>query len=142
MHGGAAAIKADVEKSEMTHDDKGEALRVLIVEDNETDYLLLLRQVLKVFDKAVCERAENREQLFASIDQCWDLIITDYHLLDIEGDELLAAVATAHNRPPCILMSGSMDQLEKAKFFPNVFARLEKGDMATLREALQQVLPH
>lgn len=110
--------------------------RVLIVEDNDADYLLLRRQVIKLLTPSICSRAATRAELSAALVQDWELIITDYHLPDIEREELLDTIARAHPRTPCLVLSGSAYELEKVAAPDNVFSKLEKGDLAGLRSAL------
>lgn len=110
--------------------------RVLIVEDNDADYLLLRRQVVKLLAPPICSRAATRAELSTALMQDWELIITDYHLPDIERKELLDAIARAHPRTPCLVLSGSSYELEDVAAPGNVFAKLEKGDFAGLRSAL------
>lgn len=110
--------------------------RVLIVEDNDADYLLLLRQVERLLTPGFCSRVSNRAELTAALDQDWDLIVTDYHLFDIEEQELLEAISSIRSDTPCLVMSGSAHELQNIEMPANVFGTLEKGDHAGLREAL------
>jgi CheY-like chemotaxis protein len=112
------------------------APNVLIVEDNDSDYLLLERHIKKLLASTRCQRAENRAQLQAALTETWDLVVTDFHLPDIEGDELLATIAAAQRHTPCLLLSGSTNELDNIVAPQNVFGKLEKGDFAALRDAL------
>lgn len=116
-------------------------LRILIVEDTDTDYLLLERKVQKLLHPKTCERAANRGELTDLLKFPWDLIISDYHLLDIEGEALVAVIEQSHRHTPCILLSGSIDSLVTLTLPDNVFARIEKGDTVALREALVGAWP-
>ncbi len=113
-----------------------QALRVLIVEDNETDYFLLERQVRKLLAPLICARAANRRELTELLQQSWNIIISDYHLPDIEEEGLLTLIAQWHRDTPCLLLSGSIDNLMSLTLPGNVFARIEKGNNAALQEAL------
>ena len=114
----------------------GSQLRVLIAEDNDTDYLLLHRQLKKILNPGVCLRVERRTGLLEALTGRWDLIVTDYHLLDIEGDDLLGVIAEAQPDTPCVVMSGSLHGLLEACVPDNVFAKIEKGDHDSLRTIL------
>lgn len=116
-------------------------LRILIVEDTDTDYLLLERKVQKLLNPKTCARAANRGELTERLLRSWDLIISDYHLQDIEGEALVALIEQSHRHTPCILLSGSIDSLVTLNLPDNVFARIEKGDAVALREALLGAWP-
>lgn len=111
-------------------------MHILIIEDNETDYLLLLRQVKRALVEPTCVRAENRAELQQALAKHWDLIITDFHLPDIEEDDLLNTIAVSQAKTPCIVLSGSVAQLKDIPMPANVFCRLEKGDRQALLAAL------
>lgn len=112
------------------------ALRILMIEDNDTDYLLLHRYIRKTWPAAICGRAARRAEVIDTLTQHWNLIITDYHLIDIEGSELLGTIAAKHPNTPCVILSGSILELREIDAPPNVFSRLEKGDYAGLSAAL------
>lgn len=111
-------------------------LRVLIVEDTDTDYLLLERKVQQLLSPTTYARAANRSELTDLLRRPWDLIVSDYHLPDIEGEALLTLIEDSHLNTPCILLSGSIDSLVALDLPDNVFARVEKGNSAALRAAL------
>ena len=111
-------------------------MQILIIEDNETDYLLLLRQVKKTLGDAICARAENRAEVQSMLTQSWDLIITDFHLPDIEEYELLNTIAAAQEKTPCIVLSGSASNIKSIPMPSNVFDCIEKGDRPALEAAL------
>lgn len=110
--------------------------RILIVEDSDSDYLLLARQVGKSLHPCACVRAGNRSELVSALAQSWDLIITDFHLPDIEGQELVTTIAAARPDTPCLLLSGSMEGLDRVGVPSTVFRIMEKGDNAGLQAAL------
>jgi two-component system sensor histidine kinase UhpB len=112
-------------------------LSVLIVEDCDTDYLLVERRLKKWLSgvRVRCERAAARPELIAMLAQRWDLVITDYHLPDIEGAELLDAISIVQSNTPCIVMSGSAPELRAIAATKNLEA-VEKGDSQGLHAAL------
>ena len=116
------------------------APQVLIIEDNETDYLLLERQLKKYLAPSHIQRAAARDELPAALARPWDLIVTDYHLPAIEGRELLETIAAAQPATPCLLLSGSSEAALRDAPPANVVAVVEKGDHAALRAALANIL--
>lgn len=114
-------------------------MRILIAEDNDTDAMLLQRHLRKLWPQCECTCAARRSELEPALAQSWDIIISDYHLLDIEGDELLARIAATQPNTPCLLLSGSLYEILDIDVPHNVFAKLEKGDHAALDMALATV---
>lgn len=112
-------------------------LNVLIIEDNDTDYLLMQRYIGKLWPASVCVRAATRAEVVAVLLLQWDLIITDYHLIDIEGDELISTISEKQSLTPCLILSGSIDELRQIDVPANIFCRLEKGDYSGLMAALK-----
>lgn len=111
-------------------------MRILIAEDNDTDALLLQRHLRKLWPHCEWLCAARRSELEPALAQRWDLIISDYHLLDIEGDELLARLAATQAETPCMLLSGSLYEIRDIDVPHNIFAKLEKGDYTALDAAL------
>lgn len=114
-------------------------LRVLIVEDNDTDFLLTQRQLKKLLSIETLARASCRAELTAALLSPLDLIVTDYHLPDIEGRDLLAAIAAAQAQTPCLVLSGSMPESERAGMPATIVAMLEKGDFEGFSAALKSI---
>lgn len=114
------------------------ALRLLLIEDSDTDFLLLERKMLKSFAPAHITRAANGTELADALKYNYDLIISDFHLPGAEGEALLMTIANAHPATPCILMSGSSYELSSVWTPASVIAKLEKGDTTALRAALEK----
>ena len=117
-------------------DESAKLLRILIIEDNETDFLLLSRQIKIALAEISCARAENRHQLLQILPQPWHLIVTDFHLPDIEEGELINTITAAHPETPCLVLSGSIEHMRSLAMPDNVVGCIEKGDRAALRQAL------
>lgn len=115
--------------------------RVLVAEDHDTDFLLLNRHIKKQWPGCDTARAGDRAELTAALAKPWDLIITDYHLLDIQEHELLALIAATQPQTRCILWSGSMYELVDTELPPNIICKLEKGDYASLVKCLEESWP-
>jgi CheY-like chemotaxis protein len=113
--------------------------QLLLVEDSDTDFLLLEWHVQKMLAAIQVTRAANREELIASLQHDYDLIITDFHLPGAEGEALLTLITNAQRKTPCLLLSGSSDELNGIQTPVNVLAKIEKGDHQTLRAALREV---
>jgi CheY-like chemotaxis protein len=114
-------------------------VRMLVIEDSDTDFLLVKRQLIRQVPEGQISRASNRSEFMTALTQRWDVIVSDYHLTDIEGAELLALIAAAQPATPCLLVSGSIREWRDIALPENCVA-LEKGDHAGLRIMLQQIL--
>jgi response regulator RpfG family c-di-GMP phosphodiesterase len=115
--------------------------RVLVAEDHDTDFLLLNRHIKKHWPGCESARAGSRAELEVALAKSWDLIITDYHLLDIQERELLDLIAAMQPQTRCILWSGSMYELIDIDLPRNIVCKLEKGDYVGLNHALASNWP-
>ena len=113
--------------------------RILIVEDNDTDYLLMQRHLKKMWPVAELMRSSNREELINALSAAWDFIVADFHLPDIQAQELIQTIADSQPAVPCLVISGSIDELRTFIFPQNVVAYIEKGDNDALRSALSRI---
>jgi signal transduction histidine kinase/CheY-like chemotaxis protein len=87
------------------------ALRILLVEDNPDDELLLGRELRKGGREAETVRVETREEFVAALERGgWDLIISDYFLPGFGGMEALAILRTRGDEIPFILASGTIGE--------------------------------
>jgi signal transduction histidine kinase/response regulator of citrate/malate metabolism/HPt (histidine-containing phosphotransfer) domain-containing protein len=89
-------------------DDKNPGrLRVLIVEDSEDDFALILRELRRGRWEVFAQRVDTARRMAAALeDHPWELIIADYSMPYFSG---AAALAMAHERlpnVPFILISG------------------------------------
>ena len=111
-------------------------LRILVVEDNDVDFLILYRHLNKLLEFKKLTRASNRAELNSMLLEDLDLIVADLHLPDISDLELLNSIATAQPTVPCLAMSGTIADLNIKKMPKSVFAMIEKGDFRALEIAL------
>lgn len=114
------------------------AIKLLLIEDNDTDFLLSERIARKMLSPVDIMRAANGPEITEALRQKYDLIISDFHLPGAEGEELLKMIADAQSETPCILLSGSSYELSSVWTPPSVIAKLEKGDNNALRAELEK----
>ncbi|MFT3826307.1 MAG: response regulator [Chitinophagaceae bacterium] len=90
--------------------------KVLVIDDNNTNRWLL-QEIFNYFE-IECEVAENSTAAFTVLEriqrnhEVLDLIITDHHMPDMDGIELITAIRERfkHITQPAILMSSSLEK--------------------------------
>ncbi len=86
-------------------------LRVLLIEDDENDALLLLKELEKGGFNPISERVQTATELKARLDEAdWDIAITDYVLPEFTGPEALRIIMDHPKDIPCIMVSGKMGE--------------------------------
>lgn len=87
------------------------SLRVLIVEDNDDDAALLLRQLRKANYDVDYGRAESADEVVAALkNSSWDLILSDYGMRDFNGLDALELLHNTGLDIPFIIISGSIGE--------------------------------
>ncbi|MDR3573452.1 MAG: HD domain-containing phosphohydrolase [Anaerolineaceae bacterium] len=86
-------------------------LRVLIIEDSESDAALAIRLMRKAGYEVNYERVETAEELRTALQrQPWDLIISDYHLPRFDGEVALMVLKETGLDIPFIIVSGEVGE--------------------------------
>ena len=86
-------------------------LRVLFVEDDEDDALLLSRHLRKEGYLLETERVGSLEALHRALDRSvWDVVISDFSLPGFTAREALEAVSASQADTPFIVVSGMLDE--------------------------------
>ncbi len=86
-------------------------LRVLLIEDNDNDALLLLRELESGGFNPISERVQTASALKACLDESdWDIAISDYVMPEFCGSEAVAIIAEHPKDIPCIMVSGKMGE--------------------------------
>jgi signal transduction histidine kinase/CheY-like chemotaxis protein len=82
-------------------------LRLLVAEDSEDDYELLVRELAKGGFLVTGERVASAEALIRALQEPWDLIISDWTMPGFSGRRVLDILATHRMDTPCIVISGT-----------------------------------
>ena len=111
-------------------------LRLLLVEDSESDTLLLLNQLQQSGYIVDWSRVETAPDLRAALDGGpWDVVLSDDSLPQFNGLEALAMVRAKAPELPFILVSGTIDETVAA-------AAKEAGvDDYVMKDNLQELVP-
>ncbi|HEY6877278.1 MAG TPA: hybrid sensor histidine kinase/response regulator [Polyangiales bacterium] len=87
------------------------ALRVLLLEDDEDDALLVLRALKSGGYEATHQRVFTREALLAALrDAEWDIVISDYSMPGFDAPSALAIVREHAPELPFIIVSGTVGE--------------------------------
>ena len=111
-------------------------LRLLLVEDSESDTLLLLNQLQQSGYIVDWSRVETAPDLRAALDGGpWDVVLSDDSMPQFNGLEALAMVRAKAPELPFILVSGTIDETVAA-------AAKEAGvDDYVMKDNLQELVP-
>lgn len=120
-------------------------INVLIIEDNDLDYLVLKSQI-QSFETPACNltrasHANEATELIAKNN--FDLVITDLSLPDVNGVEIIERLKGLTKKFPILVISGNEDDLVLDKVIHyGVFDFLLKGhnDMSLVRRSIISTL--
>ncbi len=84
-------------------------LKVIVIEDVVSDFLLVERHLREKGLDARCRRVESAAQLSAALDESgWDIVLADYHLPGMDFQQTLAQIQARAPDLPVILVSGTV----------------------------------
>ncbi|OGP49498.1 MAG: hypothetical protein A2Y79_09340 [Deltaproteobacteria bacterium RBG_13_43_22] len=120
----------------------GIPLNVLIIEDSEDDYLLLLRELEKGDYDPIPQRVETAEALKTALqEKTWDIILSDYHLPRFSGFQALRLFQETGIDIPFILVSGMIgEELAVEAMRAGAHDYIMKGNLARLVPAIEREL--
>jgi CheY-like chemotaxis protein len=87
-----------------------EPIRVLIIEDSETDALLMIRELDRNGFEVTFKRVFCAPDLEISLKQTWDIILSDYNMPGFSGTEALQIAQTVQPDLPFVLVSGVVSE--------------------------------
>jgi PAS domain S-box-containing protein len=120
----------------------GIQLRVLIVEDQDDNALMLLRMLRRAGYDLTFERVDTAKALEAALDrQTWDIIIADYTLATFNALAALAHVKERGFDVPFIIVSGSIgEEIAVAAMKAGAHDYIMKNNLARLIPAVEREL--
>jgi PAS domain S-box-containing protein len=92
--------------------ESAKSLRLLVVEDADDDYRILLREVRRGGYDVTSERVTSAAELAKALEQPWDLLITDWLLPGFGGLQAIESVVARSDGMPCIVISGTPNEDE------------------------------
>src|ERR1700722_6205138 len=120
----------------------GQELRVLIVEDNERDAALLLRELKRGGYDLVFERVDTPEAMTTAIEgRTWDLVISDYSMPRFGAPAARDLVRSAQLDLPFIIFSGTVgEDIAVESMRAGACDFMPKGQFPRLLPAIQREL--
>jgi PAS domain S-box-containing protein len=86
-------------------------IRVLLVDDSESDADLIVRQLKKAEYSVYSKRIENAKDMKTALEkEKWDIVISDYMLPQFNAAAALSLLKKSQIDIPFIIVSGSMDE--------------------------------
>ncbi len=116
-------------------------LKLLIIDDSEDDALILVREIQTGGFTCSWNRIETENELMATIDGEWDIIIIDYAMPHFNALEALKIIKENQCDIPCIVVSGQVGE-ETAVSVMKAGAHdyIQKGNYSRLIPAIQREL--
>ena len=115
-----------------------QTIRLLVVEDSQVDYELLLATLARERLHVVARRVEERDELIRALAEArWDAVISDHHLPRFSSTEALQVVRASGLILPFIIVSGLIgEETAVAAMREGADDFLVKGRLARLAPAL------
>src|SRR5688572_12005286 len=87
------------------------ALRVLVIEDSQDDFDLIIRELTRGGYTPLAERVETAAQFEAALErEPWDLAVSDWCLPQFSAERALEILTARRLDVPLIIVSGSIDE--------------------------------
>ena len=116
-------------------------IRVLVVEDNEDDALLLLRTLRKSGYEPEYTRVDNAPDMQQALLHSWDCVISDYSMPKFSALAALNLIRASGQDLPCFIVSGTISEdmaVEAMRAGANDY--LMKGNLQRLGPAIDREL--
>lgn len=121
---------------------EGDPVRLLVVEDSELDYELLLRELRRQRFNPDCLRVDSAATLTSALDaRPWDAVISDHHLPGFSSLQALEIVRSRGLELPFIIVSGAIgEDVAVSAMQAGADDFLIKGRLARLGLALRNAM--
>ena len=114
-------------------------LRVLIVEDNERDAALMLRELQRGDYDVTHERVDTPEAMIAALKEPWDLVLSDFTMPRFSAPAALSLVKERALDLPFIIVSGTIgEDTAVTSLRAGAHDFLVKGSLARLVPAIER----
>lgn len=118
-------------------------LRILLIEDNEADIILMQRALRKILENPIVEVVEDLDSCNTKmINFVPDIVISDYNLPTCTGFEVMQLVQQRDANVPFIFVTGTVedDELAANTILSGAWGYILKKDMPVLHEKLKPLI--
>lgn len=112
--------------------------KILVIEDNPVDFLLLYRLIKKHLGNIQIFRSENKASSIDMLKTPWPLIVADCNIMDAEVGEIVSWIKESKSKD-YILVSGSPENYQNQTFDPTPIDFIDKSDTKAISKALLMV---
>jgi len=110
----------------------------ILLVDDEPEVRNTVKLLLQLDDHTVTEAKNGREALEMFTQDCFDLVISDYMMPEMRGDELAANIKRLAPSQPILMLTGSFEMVEGCS--PQMDAVLRKPfSIGDLRAAIARL---
>ncbi len=114
-------------------------LRVLLVEDNESDALLVVDELSGGGFAPRSRRVASAEEVHAALQETWDLVICDYHVPSLTPLQVLDILRQRQLDVPLIVISGVVDEADMVDVMrAGAHDYMQKGNLKRLVPAIRR----
>jgi two-component system cell cycle sensor histidine kinase/response regulator CckA len=85
-------------------------LRILVLEDSESDFVLITRELKRGFATVEVQRVDDPPSLGMALQESWDLIISDWSMPRLSALEALGMLGDLDLDVPFIIVSGTIGE--------------------------------
>ena len=119
-----------------------QSIRLLVVEDSDLDYELLLHALRRQGFDPDCVRVETAEAFEEALNRGhWDAVISDHHLPRFSSTQALSLVRSGGSKLPFIIISGAIgEEVAVQAMQAGADDYLIKGKLARLGTALRKAM--
>ena len=97
---------------------------ILVIEDNEADFLLVQRRLRKDDIQGRMQRVDNLDALEQALSDEWQVILYDYRIPGLKFGDALGLIKARRPSLPVILVSGTIDEAMAVRLLENRTDRL------------------
>ncbi|GAB4261880.1 MAG: hypothetical protein Kow0065_12480 [Methylomicrobium sp.] len=118
-----------------------EVLKILVIEDEASDFVLLERYLRRQGLACGCQRVEDCAGLNRALQNEWDIVLSDYNVPGMDFSETLKTIKRSHADLPVILVTGNIgEEMAVELLWQGVSDFVLKDNLARLQPSIYRAL--